>query len=304
MIAFVLSGAGNRGPLEVGALRALVERNLRPEFLVGTSAGAINALFVAANGLSLSSLDRLADLWRDVTDDVVYPGNILSVAWRVLRGNNSLFESRNVREVLQGYLPPGLNTFDQLQLPLYVSAVDLVSSRLFVFGEDGRAPLLDAVVGSASVPIVHPPVEYHGLQLVDGGVLANVAASLAMDKGATEIYMINAGYGGGRMDPPEGIVSIASRTLHTMMAQTLFRDLERARTDKNIDLHHLHLTAYGDVPFRDFSRCDEMIAAGYEAAQQYFSAPAPALVAPASPEKPELGATVPGAREFLLPYNR
>ena len=50
MLAFVLSGAGNRGPLEVGALRALIEAGHQPDILVGTSAGAINASYVAAWG--------------------------------------------------------------------------------------------------------------------------------------------------------------------------------------------------------------------------------------------------------------
>ena len=43
MIAFVLSGAGNRGPLQVGAVRALLNQGIRPDLIVGTSAGAINA---------------------------------------------------------------------------------------------------------------------------------------------------------------------------------------------------------------------------------------------------------------------
>ena len=56
MLAFVLSGAGNRGPLEVGALRALIEAGHQPDMLVGTSAGAINAAYLAAWGVSLETI--------------------------------------------------------------------------------------------------------------------------------------------------------------------------------------------------------------------------------------------------------
>ena len=49
MIAFVLSGGGNRGALEAGALLALFERGIQPDILVGTSAGAMNAAFIAIN---------------------------------------------------------------------------------------------------------------------------------------------------------------------------------------------------------------------------------------------------------------
>ena len=78
MIAFVLSGGGNRGPLQVGALRALLDADIHPRFLVGTSVGAINAAHVAAQGLSHSSLDALAESWRSVDTRTVYPGNLLS----------------------------------------------------------------------------------------------------------------------------------------------------------------------------------------------------------------------------------
>lgn len=47
MLAFVLSGGANRGPLEVGALQVLLERGIVPDMLVGTSAGAINAALLA-----------------------------------------------------------------------------------------------------------------------------------------------------------------------------------------------------------------------------------------------------------------
>ncbi|HNK70256.1 MAG TPA: patatin-like phospholipase family protein, partial [Flavobacteriales bacterium] len=42
MIAFVLSGGGNRGALQAGALLALLERGIRPDLIVGTSVGALN----------------------------------------------------------------------------------------------------------------------------------------------------------------------------------------------------------------------------------------------------------------------
>ena len=76
MLAFVLSGGGNRGALEVGALRVLVERGIRPEMLVGTSAGAVNAAMVASDP-TLEGMQRLVNAWREVTKYDVYPGNHL-----------------------------------------------------------------------------------------------------------------------------------------------------------------------------------------------------------------------------------
>jgi NTE family protein len=303
MIAFVLSGAGNRGPLQVGALRALLEAGLSPSFLVGTSAGAINASFVAAHGLSNESLAAIRDQWRSVSAETVYPGNIFTVAWRMVRGQNSLYANSGMRKLIQSGLGGGVTQFGHLKVPLYVASVDLISNRLFVFGEDAAAPVVDAVQASATVPAIHPPVEYHGVQLVDGGVLANVAASVAIDKGATDIYAVNAGaYGGGPQLPAKGVLDVLNATLTTMMAQTLLQDLARADADPTVNLHHIHIPLFRDMSFRDFSQTDAMIQAGYEATLAYLAAPRAHLVAPGTQPQAGLGETVPGAREYYPPY--
>nr|HMN29444.1 patatin-like phospholipase family protein [Caldilineaceae bacterium] len=197
--AFVLSGAGNRGPLEVGALSALLEKGIRPDLIVGTSAGAINALYLAAHGADDPAItDQMAALWRQADADSIYPGNPVSVAWRFATRADSLYSSDGIRRLIVSALPPGVTMFGQLKIPLYTTATDLISSRLFLFGDDPSAPLVIAALASASVPVIHPPVIYNELQLVDGGVVANVPASVAMNKGATEIYAINAGYGGAK----------------------------------------------------------------------------------------------------------
>jgi len=51
-LAFVLGGGGARGALQAGALRALWEAGLRPDLWVGTSAGAVNAAFLAVKGFT------------------------------------------------------------------------------------------------------------------------------------------------------------------------------------------------------------------------------------------------------------
>lgn len=300
MIAFVLSGAGSRGPLQIGALAALLEVGIQPAFLVGTSAGALNGAFLAARGLSTESLKAMHAQWQHVDANMLYPGNIFTVAWRVLAGRNSFYSGHGLRKLIEAGLPDGVATFGDLRLPLYVTSVDLLSNRLFIFGEDRSVEVVDAVLASVTVPIIHPPVNYQELQLVDGGVLANVAASVAMDKQATRIYVINTGYGGGPQKSAKNILEVANHTLTTMMAQSLLRDLARAQADSAIDLHHIHLPLFRDVSFRDFSHTDEMVLAGYEATRAYLAAPQPQIVAPVP--HPDLGETVRGAREFIPPY--
>ena len=71
--AFVLSGGGSLGAVQVGMLGALSERGVEPDLLAGTSAGAINAAFVGGHGMGEEALEKLAGLWRSLrrgADDV------------------------------------------------------------------------------------------------------------------------------------------------------------------------------------------------------------------------------------------
>jgi hypothetical protein len=117
---------------------------------------------------------------------------------------------------------------------------------------------------------------------------------------------VNAGYyGGAPNEKPEGVIDIAQLTLTAMMAQTLLRDLDNADANPQVNLHHIHLPLFRNVGFRDFSKTDAMIQAGYEATLAYLAAPSPHLVAPPSAAlqpPPALGATAPGAREVIPPY--
>ncbi len=284
-------------------MRALLEQGVTPDFLVGTSAGAINGSFVAAHGYSMATLEALSAQWRVVTKDVVYPGSLFSAALRVLRGRDSLYASAALRAFVEQSLPSGVTRFADLQLPLYVTAADLRSSKLYLFGEDGNAPLVEAVLASAAVPVIHPPVMFHGLQLVDGGVLANVAASYAIDRGADEVYVINVGRGEEQQPSAQGVIGIAMSAINTMTLQSLLRDLARARQDEAVDLHHIHIREFGDTPFSDFSKTEEMLAAGYQATLAYLQNPqAEREEPPFRQEAPALGAQAPGVRELVIPY--
>jgi NTE family protein len=301
--AFVLSGGGNRGPLEVGALRSLLKHGIAPGFFVGTSAGSINSAFMAAYGLDLAATSRLATGWHSASKATVYGGNILQIAWRLIRGADSFFPSNGMRRLIEQHLPQGVRTFGQLQCPCYVTTVDLRSGRLYLFGEDPSAPLIDAVLASCSMPAMHPPVDYHGLQLGDGGVVSATPAGIAMDKGATVIYAINVGPGEEVQPPARGLLNILSRTLNTFIVQSLLIDLDRASADPAIELHHIHITAFEGLAYDDFDHIDEMITAGEVATDSYLAHPEPRLVAPRR-EKAAPDGGIAGAREYIPFYAR
>jgi hypothetical protein len=95
--AFVLSGGGSLGAVQVGMLQALAERRVTPDLLVGTSAGALTAVFVAAHGMSPTSLDLLAATWAALRRDDVFP----------LRAPQMMLALAGARDAVRPALGPG-----------------------------------------------------------------------------------------------------------------------------------------------------------------------------------------------------
>jgi NTE family protein len=302
--AIVMSGGGIRGPLQVGALQSLLEHGIKPDMLAGTSAGSLNAGFMAAMGAELSTIPHLQDAWRSATKDKVYPGRLLSVLARVLDGAEGFFPGDGMRKLIEQKLPEGITTFGQCKLPCYLTAVDLRSARLFLFGEDPSAKLVDGMMASSLIPVLQPPLYYHDLQLVDGGLLAEVPCSVVMDKGATVIYAINVGRGEEIKPPAKGIFEIFMRTLDTMVAESIFVDLKRAENDPKVDLHHIHISELADLPFDDFNHIDEMFEVGKRVADAYLDNPQPRAIAPPAERAAVPLQTVPGARQYIPPHRQ
>ena len=85
MIAFVFSVGGSRGAMEAGGVKAFYEAGIRPDIVVGSSAGAMNAAFLATDP-SPGGGERLCNIWRNLQNKDVVPGSLLTKAWRVLTG--------------------------------------------------------------------------------------------------------------------------------------------------------------------------------------------------------------------------
>jgi len=156
MIAFVLSGGGNRGALQVGALQVLLETGIRPDMLVGTSAGAINAAFLATDPTPAGA-SRLGEIWQQVTKENAYPGGPLRVIWHLLTHRDSLYPHENLKAFVEAHTPPGARSFRQSAVPLYIVATDLRNGSLYIFGEDAEDTIVDAIMASTAVPLSSLP---------------------------------------------------------------------------------------------------------------------------------------------------
>jgi NTE family protein len=220
--AFVLSGGGSLGAVQVGMLRALVERGITPDLLVGTSAGALNAAFIAGHGATPTGVDALAGVWRGLRAPALFPFDPRSALAALAGRRSAIFSDRGLRRLLDRHL-----TFDRLEdaaVPLVVVATDLLTGREVALVE-GEAR--DAVLASCALPAVFPSVLHSGRLLVDGGLANNTALSQAVGAGATTVYALPSGYSCALGRPPGTAMGTAAHALAILTHQRLLTDVER-----------------------------------------------------------------------------
>jgi NTE family protein len=184
--AFVLGGGGVMGAHEVGMLWALTEAGIKPDVVVGTSVGAINGAFVAAD--PAGSAERLSELWHSARLQRAFSGTLLSRAARLARSKTHLHSIEPLRAMLEEALPAA--DFADLELPFHcvAASIEQASARWFSSG-----PLVPAVLASCAVPGLLPPVEVDGGHYFDGGLVHSIPVGRAIELGASSIYVLHVG---------------------------------------------------------------------------------------------------------------
>jgi len=263
-VAFVLSGGANRGALEVGVLLALMEHDILPQILVGTSVGAINAAILAINP-TLEGARHLEELWHEASEKVVVGRDYVSAMWRLATGKSSLYDSNKLRELFESFFPKDIRQFSDIKAAeLYITAVDIDSGELHVFGLDRSQSILDAIMASAALPIIFMPWKYEGRNYVDGGVVSDLPMRVAVDAGATELYAIDIGPLQFGKRTPRGILRVVGQTIDAVTSHQLVDEYSWSGKLPRDAIHHIVLEAFENVRIWDFGHTAEMIAKGRE----------------------------------------
>src|SRR5579875_107383 len=101
--AFVLGGGGMLGAAEVGMLRALFEREISPDVIVGSSVGALNGAFVAARP-SAATVAELAEAWMGMSNRAVFESSVLGQLGTLARNGTYLHSNDRLRALLDEHL--------------------------------------------------------------------------------------------------------------------------------------------------------------------------------------------------------
>ncbi len=264
-IALVLSGGASLGAIQVGMLHALYERGVAPDLIVATSVGAVNAAFIASRPPTVATAEALADIWRRLRRDDVFPANLVSGLFGFLGRRSSLLPSTGLRRLLERHVEFG--RLEDAPIPLHVIGVDVKSGcerRL----SEGDA--IEAVLASAAIPAVFPPVRWGTLELIDGGVANNTPISHAIELGATEVYVLPTGYACDLHAVPRSALGMGLHALTLLIQQRLIVEI-RAFRDR-VRLVVLPPPCPLDVTPADFSHAAELIEQARRDAQAFLAA--------------------------------
>ena len=183
-LAYILPGGGALAAYQVGVLDALTAEGLRPDRLIGVSAGAMNAALFAWSS-DADGVRRLERIWSNVKRrDLlrVHPGRLaLALAGK----RTSFLDNRHGIAFLRKHL--GERLIQHAPIPLTIIATDLATGRPFIL-ESGD--VVFAIVASSAFPGVFPPVVLAGHTLIDGGVVADVPLDVAAELGVASAVVI------------------------------------------------------------------------------------------------------------------
>ena len=262
-VGYVFGGGGSLGAVQVGMLQALGEHDVAPGIVAGTSVGSLNGAVVALE--PKSAANRLSHLWARLTRERVFPGGLLAQVRTLQHTKTHLFPSTGLASVIGDFMGADI-TFADLALPFAAIAMDIATARPHVL-RDG--PLLPALLASAAIPGIFPPVQLGALRLYDGGLVANVPMRQALDMGARSLVVLDCNFPGNVPAPPETMAEVLFYTaMVTMRAQAVF---EAPLVAADVPVIYLHGPEPHPVSPLDFRHTGTLIESAYEAARSFLN---------------------------------
>jgi NTE family protein len=272
-LAFVLGGGGVFGAHEVGMLRALAERGVKPDLVIGTSIGAVNGAFYAADPTP-SGIERLIELWRDPSWSERSAGAALRRLGTLARSGTHLQSLDEMRARLNDLLP--VARVEDLTVPFQcvAASIERAAEHWFASG-----PLSDVVLASCAVPGILPPVPIDGEHFIDGGIVNSIPVSRAVMLGARTIYVLQVGRLEQPLKPPRWPWEVGLVAFEVARRHRFAHDLHSL--PEGIELHVLPTGGSAAPPYNNLTgqlrvgrairTIEQQIDSAYEASLRYLA---------------------------------
>lgn len=240
-IGYALSGGFIKGFAHLGAMQALIEHDIKPDLLIGVSAGALAGAFFADGNDPYQCLEYFTGhTFRDLSRVAISKSGIFSL------------------DVFEEFLKESLKStrIEDLKIPLIIVATDLDHGKSILFR---KGPLAERIVASCAMPIMFTPRIINGTTYVDGGILKNFPVSF-IRKECQQVVGIN-------VSPlqvseyKKNLWNIALRSYHFIFKANALVDRELC--DLLIEPYNL-----AEYSFRELEKAEEIFMHGYKIANE------------------------------------
>jgi NTE family protein len=250
-------------------LRALFERDITPDLVLGTSVGALNGALVARDP-SIDVIERLTDLWLTVSSSrEVYGDRPLRTMRRAVSTGTHIYSSKPLRQRLEEEFGDLLIEDLPVRFQVCAAHIERAAEHWFDSG-----PLVDAVVASAAVPGLLPPAKVGGEHYLDGGIVNSIPVARAVQLGATRLFVLQVGRIDRPLTVPRRPWEVARVSFEIARRHRFMREM--AELPPAVEAHVLPArgtTSKDDslLSHRDFRGVEARIEATYDASRDYLA---------------------------------
>ena len=257
-VVFILSGGANRGACQVGMLRALYDFNIRPDLILGASAGALNGVSFASNP-TLEGIDHLEEIWRTMKRETILPPPRFGTTWRYAKKAPSVYQNDNLRAVIEESI--SIKNLSECEIPVEVVTTKLCTGEVVRFSS-GDA--VDVLLASAALPGTYPSITIGKDELIDGGISDDVPLLRAYELGATHVYIL---YCSSLTESKKSY----ERPIEAILDSFTLAKKAKLRSDiallsNKIEITLIESPIAAETNWLDFSRSDALILDGYRSA--------------------------------------
>lgn len=242
-LGLALGGGAVKGAAHMGVLQAFQEADLRPDFIAGTSIGAMVGTLYAFGKTPKQIVELASDMkWLDISSYTFSRFGLLT--------------NKAIREIMVDQI--GDVNLEDSPIPLAIVAADISTGERVVFKNGSAAK---AVMASTCIPGIFVPVDYQDRKLVDGGIVEHVPTSSLSQMGADFVVGVDLS-GGESLRPPTGIVGVILNAIEIAV-----RHQARLHTSQADVLIQLNVRDYGKPGAQNVNR---LFQTGYDRAKEYI----------------------------------
>lgn len=268
--AFVLGGGGRWGAVEVGMLKALEDKGIRPDLILGTSIGAFNGSVIAAEP-GVEGVDRLVRIWKEIAASNLFSGGAYDRVKAVATLQPAMHGSAALRALLEEVHDPD-SRIEELEVPFQCVAASIERAAEHWFTE---GPLIDALLATSAVPLLFPPIEINQEHFYDGGLVNSVPLRRAVKLGADVVYVIQVGRVEAPLRPPERLYEAALISFEIARRHTFATAMQEIPEDVAVHLlpsgNPVMFDDWRQLKWRDTGSTDELMEGAYEASMSYLN---------------------------------